>query len=395
MAENTYTDSSGLQHINALDGLRGIAIIMVVIAHLFPLQMLFGYSKIAAVFLSMGSTGVDLFFVLSGFLITGILIKNKTSVHYFRAFYARRILRIFPLYYGLLFVFLVIVPVFSLFPDEHQFWLSNGHWFYYWLFLNNFYSELGVAGHMFLAVCWSLAIEEQYYLAWPLVVRHLRITNLMRIALACFLGSIALRWFLYWREGYAIDHLYHLTYTHLDGIALGSFLALLYAQHTKSAQNILALAVRTFPYLAIIVFGVWGLIGIESDDLEKAFYSRINLLYGWALSTLWYGSALVVALKNEGWLPRLLNIAILRRWGQYSYAIYLLHLPVTKIFSKLLFGLGVKTGVDVAFFAASSLWAAIAYFVLLMAVAYLAGKASWLLFECHINALKRHFSFNE
>ena len=154
------------QKISQLDAVRGLAILLV-IAHntstkypLLHLQPFFGN----------GWMGVDLFFVLSGFLITGILVDTKYSEGYFSRFYARRCLRIWPLYYSLIFFMFVVVP--WLRPSEaHTLFGRSSPWWAYPLFLQNFLvsSPTGATGP--LGVTWSLAIEEQFYLVWPWVVR--------------------------------------------------------------------------------------------------------------------------------------------------------------------------------------------------------------------------------
>jgi peptidoglycan/LPS O-acetylase OafA/YrhL len=156
-------------HIPALDGLRGIAILSVMLLHFTnAIAALPGSPTSAArsVF-GWGWTGVDLFFVLSGFLITGILLDSKGHPLYFRSFYARRALRIFPLYYAALFLFFVVPRAIPSVPATYSFAWHDQRWF--WFYLGNFH-PLGPDAKQFIGQFWSLAIEEQFYLVWPLLI---------------------------------------------------------------------------------------------------------------------------------------------------------------------------------------------------------------------------------
>lgn len=167
----TQREPLAATHFAALDGLRGCAVLAVVLLHAtsslqHPATIAGGAIK---KLFSCGWIGVDLFFVLSGFLITGILVDAKGRPRYFRTFYWRRSLRILPLYYGLLVVLFVIAPAVAgpawragALPSSGQAW--------YWLHLQNFVSLRNeTAGY--LGNLWSLAIEEQFYLVWaPLIL---------------------------------------------------------------------------------------------------------------------------------------------------------------------------------------------------------------------------------
>jgi len=157
--------------VPALDGLRGIAILMVMLFHfvyLDPTRVL-GPFGLIGLYLRYGYTGVNLFFVLSGFLISGILLDAKSEPHYFRNFYARRILRIFPLYYGYLIVALVLGRAFSYYGSttlrleaQSQVWL--------WTYTSNLCEAFHQHYFDMFRHFWSLAVEEQFYLVWPVVI---------------------------------------------------------------------------------------------------------------------------------------------------------------------------------------------------------------------------------
>ena len=156
-------------HVPALDGLRGAAILLVLLHHLIngdlPVHSLVGRTAFAIP--RCGWAGVDLFFVLSGFLITGILLDQRGLPGYFRVFYARRALRIFPLYYGVLIIVFAILPHIRAFPQDGLRWLRPEQiWF--WTYTSNIRSAatgtIFNAPYLMLNHFWSLAIEEQFYL---------------------------------------------------------------------------------------------------------------------------------------------------------------------------------------------------------------------------------------
>jgi peptidoglycan/LPS O-acetylase OafA/YrhL len=153
----------------ALDGLRGLAAVGVVFNHLGPTTWQSDQWWLAPIvwFGSVGWLGVDLFFVLSGFLITGILIENKTATNYFRAFYAHRALRILPIYFLLLIIWTIAVPLVA--PQFLASISTPGALWPHWFFLTSLWlvnGHIGMAWVTPLAPSWSLSIEEQFYLVW-------------------------------------------------------------------------------------------------------------------------------------------------------------------------------------------------------------------------------------
>ena len=172
-------------HIPALDGLRGLAIVLVLIRHFMPWHP----TKVLAEqllngFLAMGWVGVDIFFVLSGFLITGILVDAKQSSHYFRNFYCVLRLRIFPLYYAMVLLCTAILPALRIWPEGRP----AGSSFWWWTYLSNipaaFYPEMKPG---WLGVFWSLAVEQHFYLVWPVVIYMCSKKSATRV---CFLLNI-------------------------------------------------------------------------------------------------------------------------------------------------------------------------------------------------------------
>src|ERR1700722_17626132 len=211
-------------HVPALDGIRGIAILLVIIYHFSVSLSILGFASPVLGFFRFGWCGVDVFFALSGFLITGILLDTKSSSGYFRNFYVRRVLRIFPLYYGSLLV--VFLLRFAL-PDagiwgSHDGLVSPGSMLWPLLYLQNFAIALhgpsltGVTTHY-----WSLAVEEHFYLAWPLLVWLATRRQIMLLALVTVICSIVARTLLYW-HGADLDAIFGLTPLRMDGLAIGA-----------------------------------------------------------------------------------------------------------------------------------------------------------------------------
>jgi len=163
--------------------------------------------------------------VLSGFLITGILLETKGSTHYFRNFYARRILRIFPLYWGFLFVYFVILPnIVSLAPGS-PFAAAPGIQPWFWLFASNLLSLVpGAAIPPGLNHFWSLAVEEQFYLIWPAIVFAASIKTLERTCIALVVVAFAFRLFLL-TTPYHHTRGYVLLPARIDTLAIGAWLA--------------------------------------------------------------------------------------------------------------------------------------------------------------------------
>jgi peptidoglycan/LPS O-acetylase OafA/YrhL len=177
----------------ALDGVRGIAILWVVMHNLSVaeetlLPSLGGRLLVAG--LDGGWAAVTLFFALSGFLITGILLDGQKDPSYYRNFYVRRALRIFPLYYAVLFVAFFVLPLWGTLPprlavdESHQLWL--------WLYLSNWAEPYGMGGDAFPHF-WSLAVEEQFYLLWPFLIRHRTPRAVVKLCLALAAAALVIR----------------------------------------------------------------------------------------------------------------------------------------------------------------------------------------------------------
>lgn len=217
--EPRATGSTG-QRLPALDGVRGIAIAAVLFTHYWPRTG--PVTDPNPSWADLGAFGVDLFFVLSGFLITGILLDSRRTPAYFSTFYTRRIFRLLPLYY-LYLLFLALLPAIHKIarismPDY------KGNWWWYITYFCNWKPD-HAAPDPYLGHFWSLAVEEQFYLIWPAIVLITSRRRLTQICVLLIAFSLSLRclWSL---EGVWWDTIYRLTVSRFDPLAMGALLAI-------------------------------------------------------------------------------------------------------------------------------------------------------------------------
>jgi peptidoglycan/LPS O-acetylase OafA/YrhL len=344
-------------YVPELDGLRGLAVLAVVIYHCH--ERLVGTWVYGAAL--WGWTGVNLFFALSGFLITSILLESRDKPHYFRNFYARRVLRIWPLYFLLLIVCYSVPDWFLGDTLAHQ-----GQWkiiLAYLLFIQNL-RQTPLPGT--LGPTWSLAIEEQYYLVWAPIVRFCRGKLnwlLPAILLAATLASPL----------FGLSHARFLNTTHtlihLDGIALGSLLAV--------ALYWLPLARRT-----------WLWIGVTATVLGFLCAATIFAGTSFLDTGLALGFAGVVLMAVTATGARNPIAAILRRgplpfYGRISYGLYMTHILVFVYFGNFDARLDDKYRIGIA--------GNLAIVALRLVASTAVATALWYGFESQILKLKRYF----
>ncbi|MDB4969212.1 MAG: hypothetical protein JWN44_4901, partial [Myxococcales bacterium] len=263
-----------------------------------------------------GPFGVDLFFVLSGFLITGILLDARDRPHYFRNFYARRTLRLFPVYYLYLLVIATLLPLFhrlihTSMPDY------GGSWWWYLLYFGNWKANWGW-GDPWLGHIWSLAVEEQFYLVWPTVVLLAGPRRLWPVCLAIIAGATALRC-VWSAEGVAWNQIYRLTITRADTMAYGALGAL-----ALRSDEWRALAGRAAPWL--MALGTAGFIGIAIYAGGPDWARPPIQTAGAAVAAVGFlGLVIYAATARAGALHALLRRPLLLALGKYSYFIYVVH----------------------------------------------------------------------
>jgi peptidoglycan/LPS O-acetylase OafA/YrhL len=338
------------QRIPQLDAVRGVAILLVILHNTSATSPSLHLQQVFA----NGWMGVDLFFVLSGFLITGILVDTKQSDGYFTSFYARRCLRIWPLYYSLIVFMFVVVP--ALHPSDAPALLARSSpWWAYPLFLQNFLVPIPTMAMGLLGVTWSLAIEEQFYLVWPWVVRYCSTALLRCLAIAVICLSPALR---YWLSLHDVD-LYPNTFCRLDGLMAGALLAVIVRSDTFRPSRYVRPAIVSFLGAASLAFAT------------EALHAR------WIVFSLTaVASAAFVYLglfSTHTWLQAALRNRFLVYTGTISYGLYLLHkIPVDV--AKVLHVDGYSGALPV-----------------MLVASYAMAALSWRWFEQPLLGLKRFF----
>jgi peptidoglycan/LPS O-acetylase OafA/YrhL len=336
------------------------------------------------VFLSLtgfGWCGVDLFFVLSGFLITGILLDSKGRQGYFSTFYARRVLRIFPLYYAVLFFSLVILPGIP-HPKSQNFGRIAGDEAWYWLYLSNYsIAKAQTFRHGILDVSWSLAIEEQFYLLWPLIVFLLNRRALLWLCGGVAVSALLLRCFLVC-GGIRPIATYVLTPTRMDALVMGAWVALFLRGEMGPA--LLRPLARAALFVGLPVLALCVALG-RTDSLDPLMQTAGYSVLGMVFSALL--ALLVIRPADSTWF-RLFCHPVVLTFGKYSYALYLFHLPLRALLrdtayrpERFLVLFGSKIPGQLVFY--------------LISGAFSLGAAwlSWNLMEKHFLKLKRFFTY--
>ena len=328
------------KHYPAIDGLRGFAVLLVMWFHssyfvvVAAKQPMEGAAWVYYIFSVMGETGVDLFFVLSGFLITGILIDTSHQKHNFKNFYIRRILRIFPLYYGVLFVFLAYF-LFMFGLDG----LDHGKIGLHLLYLQNWMFSHNADQFILLDHTWSLAVEEQFYMLWPLVLLSIYKARNLRPAMLLCVGMITLSWalrlYLGWNEAY--KWAYTFTPARFDNLAFGALLSMLCIQKSPWLDHLR----KASPYIIAVCFVLVSTImfvgAINSGDIEGA--NHASVVYGLIIFAVLHASLLAYVFLSPATniFKRMLSIKPMRMFGKISYGLYLFHVPVMMIGVRLLY----------------------------------------------------------
>jgi len=300
-----------MKRIPELDGIRGVAIAMVLVWHYFaspmefPMRSAMAYLQAAC---RLTWSGVDLFFVLSGFLIGGILLDSRDAPNYFRTFYVRRFFRIVPIYAATL---ILTHPLMG-WIGMHQ----VGRWWVYPLFLQNFSmaakNDLGL-----LAVTWSLAVEEQFYLTLPAVVRYVR-KALPWVIGAGIVAAPIIRVVLFYIFPSKIIAPIVLMPCRADALLFG-VAAAMWMRNERTADLLRRHGIYLWGAGAVLLAGA-GVITLHPGwtyGIEMIGFTWLALLYMVVL--------LLAVTQPQSWLGTVLRFAPLRRLGMIAYGVYLLH----------------------------------------------------------------------
>lgn len=295
----------------ALDELRGIAILLVVLGHIFI--------YISPHMLFIASRGVDLFFVLSGFLITDILLHTKFNNDYFRHFYLRRTLRIFPLYYLVVGLFFLIPPVDSEFLKGYQYY--SNHWAWIVFHLNNILPIINERpdAPLMLSHFWSLSVEEQYYLVWPFVIFLFPANRKLIVFVISVIALCIISRFMIWHFMETGYPKYYLINTfRIDFLAMGGLLAILrfvYPENYLKRFAIISIAFFSVHFIGYFL----DLLGIyEFPHFPILGYSSVACIFTLAVSF-----SIRSTEPHKNWFSE-----ILRFFGRISYGLYIYHFPI-------------------------------------------------------------------
>jgi peptidoglycan/LPS O-acetylase OafA/YrhL len=309
------------KHIPELDGLRGIAVLLVMCFH-FGINQQWQHKTGTAYWsiASVGWCGVDLFFVLSGFLITGILFNSKSDPAYFKNFYSRRALRIFPLYYSTIILILIILPAFGAFKSPQYFELvKNQTWL--WGFganilttLKNTFSVLD-SPHFLFSGFWSLAVEEHFYLLWPLLVLSFSLKTLMRLCIAMIVIAPVFRFAFVHYGGWV--GAYAFTLCRMDSLAAGALVALAIRGNLLPNRKLIIISTAAALVVFIAIAARYGAMITTNHPMQQAGQSILALLFSG-----------IIAIAATGISPSIgavLKLRPLIKIGRVSYGMYVFH----------------------------------------------------------------------
>ncbi len=313
-------------YIPELAGLRAVGICLVILNHMWPWE---SYSRRLFLLLQLPWMLMDAFFVLSGFLITGILLDSRARPDYYKSYYVRRALRILPIYY----VVLIFITAAAVLHGHAAYQEMAAHWgrpWWFFVYLGNIPTAITgreplAAGGAFVPL-WSLQVEEQFYLLFPLLIHRLSLRNLTRvlIALCCF--STVLRLVLYWL--YPLNELaqYVLLPCRMEGLAMGAWVAIRFRQGPWNVNK---------AKLSLMVL-FWALVSLGSAAWAGYYHTTpFNRTVGLLLSPLFCTYAIFWVIQFRGSrVTAWMRMPVLQYMGQISYAAYLFHWPVANILTS-------------------------------------------------------------
>lgn len=376
------------KYYRPLDGLRGIAILLILFHHLliFDPKIYEFFSRI----ISNGWIGVDLFFLLSGFLITGNLLDTKKNKKYFIVFFTKRILRIFPLYYLFLFIIFLLFPLLYS-NDKSSIDLFKSSLFWYYTHLTNIgmVFDIGLWLPFATSHLWSLSVEEQFYIIWPFVVLFIDRKYFIIFCISICVISPIFRWLLLELDIFSDNHysninivnfsIYILTPCRLDGFVFGAIIS--YIIRYKDPKFFIDQLKRLFFFslllLIIIFIYTKGNFGWDQFIVQTFGYSALSLFFGLIL----YSSICEFKFLN------FLNSDILVFFGRYSYSMYLFHMPIHYIVTNSIIN-------NYAFFYYNSLLKTFLCFAISMIFTIIVSILTWNICEKHFIKIKNRLVYS-
>ncbi len=386
-------------HYPALDGLRGLAFLGVLVFHCQSFLLGGGFVPVCLrAVVARGYLGVDLFFVLSGFLITGILHDSRLAEHRFRNFYARRFLRIFPLYYGVLALLLVSLTAYRLidpaaYARSHHLptlWAAQP---WLWAYIANFRAVFGLKMPYFDHF-WTLSVEEQFYFVWPLIVFSLPRRWLIAACTGIIVGAFALRSCLWHWEipGWSVIFL---TPCRVDTFAAGALVALLFRGDAVSRTRMrlagwTCIATGAWLFVTLIVLPI---VASESAAARgtgiSAAQAPLLANFSFTVQALFFASLIALCLRPHrltAHLYRVFSLRPLRAIGGYSYGMYVFHVAVLVAFAS-----AIRKFPALNHYILHSPLAGLFVIFLIFWVTFAIAAASFHLYEKHFLRLKRYF----
>jgi peptidoglycan/LPS O-acetylase OafA/YrhL len=308
-------------HIPELDGIRGLAILAVMALHFLAVHIdgdRNNTEKLVDAIAGYGMWGVDLFFVLSGYLITGLLADTRDSEKYFSSFYMRRTLRIFPLYYGVIFVLVVLIPRSFLEVHAPQALQIRAVQPWLWSYLTNVYiAKSGSFSIPYVSHFWTLAIEEHFYLMWPLVVRFASRRTAIWTAIALSIFALGCRIVLAFTTSNDLwAHVF--TPCRLDTLCIGAAFALWV--RGPEGWAVLRHAVKGVP---LLVAAMLALMVVPEHGVSH----QVALAIKEFLLAILFGVFVSTSASPSGWklMRATLRWRALMLMGKYSYGLYVFH----------------------------------------------------------------------
>jgi peptidoglycan/LPS O-acetylase OafA/YrhL len=383
--ETVKTDTSSFQkHLPVLDGVRGLAILMVLFGHFYQRALFVDWPLARDILgraVRLGGYGVELFFVLSGFLITGILVDSEKGPKALGRFYARRFLRIFPLYYGCLVVLLVFLPRLIPIDQGAQTIAANQKWL--WYYLINWpsvpwiwdESKIFQLGHF-----WSLCVEEQFYFIWPLLVFILpqrMLPACCGLVLLLGLGSRVVTALF----GASAPFILQWTTLHFaDALAMGGLLALAVRDPKLGAL------LPSRRMLGVLISSL-ALVVLFYTALPRRFHMELSNAVNETFVVSIFGMILLWSVRSQSgeWTNRILSSRALMSFGKYSYGLYVIHGIMRPQFATI------WNVAEWPKFMGSPLVYMILYWLMASAVCFGIAYGSYTLIERRFLALKKFF----